>query len=154
MICAFFGHKNVPDGLGGLLEKEIGCIIEIFGSDTAFYVGDKGHFDRLVQLTLTKMKDKYPEIEVYVVLDNIPERDNYFSLPTILPDGFESVPARFAMAHRNKWMTDKCDLAVVYFNDVASNTRKHVDMLKSKNKPIINIADLLAENLDNPFSLC
>ena len=155
MICSFFGHRSVPDGISDLLIKEIRGIIEFFGSDIVFYVGDKGQFDCIVQFSLVTIKEEYPEIEVNVVLDSVPvKKKNYFNLPTILPDIAENVPKRFAMNYRNKWMIDKCDIAVVYFTDVASNTRKHVDMLKRKVKTIINVADMMPQNLDNPLNLC
>ena len=143
MICAFFGHRRVPDGVGEILEKELTAIIETYDSDIVFYVGDKGQFDRIVQNTLVSLKDKYPEIKVYVVLDSIPTEKNYFNLSTVVPETVETAPKRFAMSHRNRWMINECDLAVVYYSDVTGNTRKHVDMLKRKNKTIINIADMM-----------
>ncbi len=144
MVCSFFAHRNIPGGLGQLLKKEISSIIEFAGTDITFYVGDKGHFDRLVQMTLVSLKDKYPDIKVYVILDYIPvKQDNYFGLPTLVPETVEQAPKRFAISHRNRWMINECDLAIVYYYDVTGNTGKHVDMLKRKNKTIINIADMM-----------
>ena len=155
MICSFFGHKKVPDGLGAVLEGELSAMIEYAKSDITFYVGDKGQFDRLVQMTLVSLKDKYPDIKVYVILDYIPVGyKNYFGLPTIVPETVERAPKRFAMSYTNRWMINECDLAVVYYCDVTGNTRKHTDMLRRKNKSLINIADMITENLDNPSNLC
>ena len=53
-----------------------------------------------------------------------------------------------------KRMIDECDIAVVYFTDVASNTRKHIDKLKIRGKTIINLADMMSQNLDNPDFIC
>lgn len=154
MICSFFGHRRVPGNIGELLEREIEALIDYYGGDITFYVGDKGQFDRVAQMKLAKIKEKHPETEIYVILDTIPESDNDFNLPTVLPDGIERVPGRFAMSYRNRWMIDKCEIAIVYFTDVASNTRKHVDLLRNKNKTVINIADMHPFFLDNPISLC
>lgn len=154
MICSFFGHRKVPDGLGVVLETQITAIIEGCKNDVVFYVGDKGQFDRLVQLTLRRLTVRYPEIKAYVVLDTIPEKENCFGLPTLLPEEIEKAPRRFAMAHRNKWMAEICDLAIVYMTDITTNTRKYTDMLKTKNKTIINIADIAPFFLDNPDFMC
>ena len=155
MICSFFGHRNVPDWLGGILEGELKKIIESADSDITFYVGNKGGFDRLVQRMLSLLIKEYPKIKVYVILDYLPsEKENYFGLSAIMPDGFEQAPKRFAMSYRNRWMINECDLAVVYYYDVTGNTRKHVDMLERKNKTIINIADMMPLILDNPSNLC
>ena len=33
---------------------------------------------------------------------------------SILPEGIETVPKRFAINYRNKWMLDKSDIVVTY----------------------------------------
>lgn len=155
MICSFFGHRNVPDWLGGILEKELRDIIESSDSDVTFYVGNKGGFDRLVQRTLALLLKEYPKINVNVVLDYLPsDKEDYLGLSAIMPDGFEKVPKRLAMVHRNKWMISECDFAVVYFTETTGNTRKHIDLLRQKKKTIINIADKISSCLDNPATLC
>ena len=155
MICSFFGHRKVADGLAQVLFRELSAIIETANTDITFYVGDKGQFDRLVQMTLVSLKDKHPDIKVYVILDYIPVGyKNYHGLPTLIPETVERAPKRFAMSYRNRWMINECDLAVVYYYDVTGNTRKHVDMLERKKKTIINIADMMPLILDNPSNLC
>lgn len=155
MICSFFGHRSIPKDIGELIKKSIADLIEAEPSDITFYVGNKGGFDRVVQYSLAQLREKYPEIKVFVVLDYLPvEKDNYFNLPTIMPDGFERVPKRFAMSHRNKWMIEQCDLAIVYCENIPSNTRKYIEMLKRKEKAVINIADMVPFFLDNPDFIC
>ena len=155
MICSFFGHRNVPDWLSGILEDELKKIIESADLDITFYVGNKGGFYHLVQRTLALLLKEYPKISVYVILDYLPsDKEDYFDLPTIMPDGFEKVPNRLAIVHRNEWMINECDFAIVYFTEVSGNTRKHIDLLKRKKKTIINIADMIPFILDNPSNLC
>ena len=155
VICSFFGHRSVPDWLDKILEDELRMIIESFDSDITFYVGNKGEFDRLVQRILSLMMKEYPRITVYVVMDYLPlDKESDFGLSTILPDGFENVPRRLAIVHRNKWMINECDFAVVYFTEIIGNTKKHIDLLKRKNKTVINIADKVSFILDNPSNLC
>ena len=37
-----------------------------------------------------------------------------YSDHTILPDGIEDVPPRFAISYRNKWMLEKADYVITY----------------------------------------
>ena len=155
MICSFFGHRSIPQDIGELIKKSIADLIVATASDITFYVGNKGHFDRAVQYALADLTEKYPKIKAYVVLDYLPDKeDNYFKLPTIMPDGFERVPKRFAISHRNKWMIEQCDLAIVYYENLPVNTRKHIEILERKEIPLINIADMVPFFLDNPDIMC
>ena len=155
VICSFFGHRNIPDCLGQVLKEELRAIIKSADSDITFYVGNKGGFDRLAQRILSVLIKEYPKIKVYVVLDYLSsDKEKCFGLPTIMPDGFENIPRRFAIVHRNKWMINECDFALVYLTEVVGNTRKYVDLLKRKKKTIINIADKMSSCLDNPSNLC
>ena len=144
MICSFFGHRKVNENIYRDLEEEIRSIIIYTNEEIVFYVGNKGSFDFIVQIILKNMIGEYPGIKAYVVLDGLPnEREKDLPLETIVPEGIEEIPKRFAMSFRNKWMIEKCDIAIVFCTDCASNTRKHIDMLKKKRKAIINIADVL-----------
>ena len=57
-ICCFFGHRNAPDSIKPLLEKEIEHLI-INGLADSFYVGNQGNFDMLVYSCLKKLSKKY-----------------------------------------------------------------------------------------------
>lgn len=141
MICAFFGHRSCPFAVEKTLEEEIENVILGADADT-FYVGNKGSYDRVVQSALKNIKDRYPYIKMYIVLDYIPTKKVEFEeFEIIVPDNIENVPKRFAMSHRNKWMVNECDFAVVYCVNTVGNTQKHIDMLRRKGKEVINIAD-------------
>ncbi len=154
MFCSFFGHHNYSlenfDCLSDTLERLVVCE----GVD-GFYVGNKGEFDRAVHLALKKLKWKYPHIKTFLVLDTAAspdlgrlslEESEYMkyikNFELIVPDGIESVPKRYAMSYRNKWMVKECDIAVVYYLYPATNTQRYVDMLIRAGKPFINTADI------------
>ena len=65
------------------------------------------------------MKAKYFDISYNVVLAYMPAKASAECFPyqyeeTILPDGIESVPPRFAISWRNKWMIKEADIVVCY----------------------------------------
>lgn len=72
---------------------------------TVFYVGNNGSFDFMVHRQFEELSQTY-HITNSVVLAYIPgkksEYDDFSN--TILPEGIETVPKRFAISYRNKWM--------------------------------------------------
>ncbi|MBQ8503670.1 MAG: hypothetical protein IJ491_05260 [Clostridia bacterium] len=145
MICAFFGHRSCPFAVEETLEEEIEKLLLSADVDT-FYVGNKGAFDRFVQSALRNIKERYPYIKMFIVLDYIPtQKVEFEGFEIIIPDSIENVPKRFIMSYRNKWMINECDVAIVYCVYTVGNTQRHVDMLKRKGKEIFNIADKIFE---------
>ena len=100
MTCTFFGHRDTPPTVKPLLRQVIMELIEQRGV-TRFYVGNQGNFDAMAHSLLAELAQTYP-IHYDVVLAYLP-KENDPSLDgshTILPDGFEAVPLRFAIDHK------------------------------------------------------
>ena len=100
MTCTFFGHRDTPAQIKPRLRQVIIDLIEHHGI-TQFYVGNQGSFDTMARSLLTELARIYP-IHYAVVLAYLP-KENDRSLDgshTILPDGFEVVPPRFAIDYR------------------------------------------------------
>ena len=64
MTCAFFGHKDSPDSIKPLLEKEIRKLIES-GGYSEFLVGNQGRFDAMAYSTIKRLQTEYPAIHCY-----------------------------------------------------------------------------------------
>ena len=115
-ICTFFGHRFIPDIIEPALRSALADLIENRGVDL-FYVGNHGGFDGMVRRVLRELSKKY-EIRYFVVLAYMPEKrdgsDHEDYSDTILPDGIETVPKRFAITYRNKWMLRGSDYVVTY----------------------------------------
>ena len=125
--CFFIGHREADDRLLPRLELVVDRLIreEVV---RYFYVGGYGGFDRLAAATVRRMKQKYPDITLMLVLQYHPAER-----PTEAPDGFdgtyhpgglESTPKRYAIVRANKIMVDTCDWLVCYVRHGASNSRK------------------------------
>ncbi len=145
MTCCFFGHSNIPNDLKPkLIEK----IEEVLREDpeTDFYVGNHGGFDGLVARTLKEMKKTNPDLNHRIVLAYMPgelrewERQEDY-MDTIYPDGIESVPRKFAITARNKWMVGIADVVICYKTHDFGGAAQFINMAAKRGKRIINLAE-------------
>ena len=59
---------------------------------------------------------------------------------TILPEGIETVPKRFAITYRNKWMLSHADVVVTYITrDSASGAAQFRNLAEKSGKKVINL---------------
>ena len=142
MTCTFFGHRYVPKEIEPTLRSTLIDLIENHGVDL-FYVGNHGDFDAMVRRTLRELSAKYP-IWYHVVLAYMPEKRDEYRLTdysdTILPEGIESVPKRFAITYRNRWMIDKADFVVTYVvHDAASGAAQFKKLAERKGKKVVSL---------------
>ena len=110
MTCTFFGHRDTPKETEPALRLTLIDLIEN-KNVTVFYVGTHGNFDAMVRRQLDDLSKTYP-IKYYVVLAYMPSKNDEPDEHTILPEGIETVPRRFAINYRNKWMLNKSDIVV------------------------------------------
>ena len=143
MTCALFGHKESPDSIKPLLEKEIRKLIENEGYEE-FLVGNQGRFDAMVYTTLKRLQSEYPAIRCYVVLAYMPGRNTEYATidytDTIFPEGLETVPRRFAISRRNKWIVENSNAVICYVNHTWGGAYQAVILAEKKNLSIINLA--------------
>ncbi len=142
LICTFFGHRRVPQYIESELRDTIIKLIEQNNVDM-FYVGNHGGFDGMVRRVLKELAEKY-DITYYVVLAYMPGKKDEFGYDdysnTILPDGIESVPKRFAITYRNKWMIEQSDYVITYVtNHIGSGAAQFKETAEKKGKIVINI---------------
>jgi hypothetical protein len=64
---------------------------------------------------------------------------------TILPEGIENVPKRFAISFCNKWMVGKADFIISYVEHDWGGAAKFSNMAKRKGKKVINIAEIFSK---------
>ncbi len=142
MTCTFFGHRRVPKEIEPTLRSTLIDLIE--NRDVKlFYVGNNGEFDSMVLRQLQDLSKSY-QITYHVVLAYMPEKQREFDATdyseTILPDGIETVPKRFAIDYRNKWMIHQSDYVVTHVtNDIGSGAAKYKRLAEKDNGFILNI---------------
>ena len=135
----FFRASRLP----GYTERKILAAIraQVETGTTSFYVGNQGHFDRMALSCLRIIKREYPDLTYAVVLAYLPtEPDLYEPDETVLPEGIETVPNRFAIDFRNRWMIDHADNVIAYVTHSWGGAAKHLKSAENKRKTIINLA--------------
>ena len=110
-ICTFFVHRDSPEELMPELRCEVEKLIRS-GEAQIFYVGNQGRFDGMALRVLREMKERYPFIRYAVVLAYLPT-GKAGQEETFLPEGIETVPRRFAISFRNRWMLRQAQSVIV-----------------------------------------
>ena len=142
--CFFIGHSDAPDALRPLLDITIERCIVIY-QISQYVVGHYGNFDRLVTSALVEAKRIHPEIQLLCLTPYHPP-ERVVELPpefdgTLYPEGMETVPRQFAIAHANRYMVDHCDRLVAYVFRDGSNAGKVLRRAKKNGTVIDNLAE-------------
>ena len=92
---------------------------------------------------LLELSGKYL-IRYNVVLAYMPEKRDEYRLTdysdTILPEGIETAPKRFAINYRNKWMIEQSDFVVTYVvHDAASGAAQFKRLAEKRKKMMIEL---------------
>ncbi len=137
MVCTFFGHRDAPSEIKQSLGEAIVKLIEVNNVDV-FYVGNNGHFDRMVREILREFKKIY-SINYYVALAYIPKKDEYEDYSdTVFFDELSTVPSRFRIIARNKIMLKRSDYVVTYVKYIG-NARNFKELAEKQGKILINL---------------
>ena len=141
MTVTFFGHKDTPKEIEPTLRTTLVDLIENHGA-IKFYVGNNGNFDTMVRRQLENLSQAYP-ITYNVVLAYLPtkksEYDDYTN--TILPEGIETAPKRFAISWRNKWMIEQADIVVTYVTHSFGGAAQFKAMAERQGKMVIELSE-------------
>ena len=140
MTCTFFDHSDAPEAVKPPLKA---AIIELIEKEnvTKFYVGNHGNFDRMAISILSELA-KIRCIRFYVVLAYQPtEKDADYLAHTVLPDGIETVPPRFAINYRNKFMLENADFVITYVTHSWGGAAKFKQMAEKKHRRIIELGE-------------
>ena len=141
MTVTFFGLKDTPKEIEPTLRATLVDLIENHGA-TEFYVGNNGNFDTMVRRQLENLSQTYP-ITYNVVLAYIPTKKNEYEdhSNTILPEGIETVPKRFAISYRNKWMVEQSDVVVTYVTHSFGGAAQFKTMAERQGKTVIELSE-------------
>ena len=140
MICTFFGHRDTPEEAKQLIHNVLVDLIE--NNDvTDFYVGYNGRFDVMVFNKLKELSELYP-IKYSVVLSCVPTSEKYphdVTECSLLPDGIEDVPKRFAISYRNKWLIEQSQFVVTYISRSFGGACQFRNLALRKGKKVIDL---------------
>ena len=135
--CTFFGHRDCPETIKPKIRAAVIDLIENHGV-TMFYVGNQGNFDHMVRSVLKEVTTAYPEAGYAVALAYMPSTTKVDDFSdTMLPDGIEKVPKRFAIHWRNKWMIDRAGYVVTYVVRPYGGAAKVLALVKQKGDMVV-----------------
>lgn len=149
LSCTFFGHRDCPASIRSLLRAVLINLIETEGV-TSFFVGNQGAFDAAVQSVLRDLQSQYPAITCTVVFAYMPRKPEPYGLATMLPEGIEKVPKRFAISWRNRWMLDHADCVVIYVTHAWGGAAQFAARARKQGKRVYPLGE---ESVGHPQAL-
>ena len=108
---------------------------------TTFYLGGYGAFDSLAASILREQKKQYPQIELVLVLAYLNTERNTSGYDSTVYPPLETVPRRFAISHRNRWMVESADVVVAYVLHDWGGAATTLRCVRQKKKQIISYRD-------------
>lgn len=151
MTVAFFGHGNAPRDIEPSLEQTIIRLIEE-NENITFLVGTHGNFDGMARTVLVRLAPRYSLMKYRIVLAYLPvkrEGNRFEGLPTMLPEGIENVPKKYAISYRNDYMVKECDTVICYITHAWGGAAQFTEKAEKMSKTIINLANRMTRTYKN-----
>lgn len=141
MIVTLCGHAQISQVEE--VEKWLYAVSEslIEQGAVTFYLGGYGAFDGLAASVLREQKKRYPQIELVLVLAYLNDRRDTSGYDRTVYPPLETVPRRFAISHRNRWMVEASDVVVAYVLHDWGGAATTLRCAKQKAKQIISYCD-------------
>ena len=144
--CFLFGHADTPHSILPVLEAAVEKHHFNYGI-YHFYIGNRGNFDRLAATAVMRVKQRHPDIRMYLLLAYHPAER-----PVDLWDGFdgsyypplENTPRQYAIVRANQYMVDHSDCLICYARHIG-NTRNLLEYAQRRQKAPHLIIENLAE---------
>ena len=142
--CTFFGHRECPDSIKSQLYEVLTELITEFGV-SMFFVGNQGQFDAIVRNVLRQLQEEYTWIDYAVVLAYMPgvKQEYEDDSDTMLPEGIELVPPRYAISWRNNWMLKQADYVVSYITHSWGGAAQFAQKAAKQGKTVVELQPLL-----------
>lgn len=151
LTCCFTGHRVLEENVKKV-EKKLERAIEDLVREgvRCFAAGGAQGFDTLAALTVLRLRERWPDIELKLVL---PCRDQAKSWPRLDQERYDWIRARAdsvsyvseryhrgCMHMRNRQLVDMSSRCVCYLTKPTGGTKYTVGYCKTKGVPVINIA--------------
>lgn len=148
--CCFAGHGKIY--LDKSLELKVyeKCeeLIKNYGV-TEFWAGNYGAFDHLAARVVRRLKEKYPNIELDLVIPYITESINQYKEKydkdydyILMADMPENTPTKYKILKCNQYMVDCSDYLMAYVNYSFGGAVKTLEYAqRKKHIEIFNLGD-------------
>lgn len=151
--ACFTGHRLLPrEQLPIITQKLENIISELYPKGVIFYgSGGALGFDTLAGFTVLRLKERYPDIKLIMVLPcrnqdsrwQQPDRDKYRELlgradkTVFLQEHYDDD----CMLRRNRHLVDNSGICIAYLNKKSGGTFYTVNYAQRNGKRLINLAD-------------
>lgn len=151
--CCFTGHRKIPTAQYQSIVSEVEITIEKMIKDgyKFFYAGGALGFDTIAENAVLKLKKKYPEICLILILP-CPSQAKYWSEGE--KKDYENIKlqadkvvftsetyTRSCMLKRNRQLVDSSSACICYLTKISGGTFYTANQAAKSNLTIINIAD-------------
>lgn len=140
--CTFFGHRDCTEAIQPALQDAIHHMISHQGVNH-FYVGHQGKFDQMAFSALQALEHSFPWIRYEIVLAYLPQKENWreesWLAHTMLPDGIEQVPKRFAIVYRNNWLLEHADHIIAAIDHPWGGAAQFVRKAERMGKQVLHL---------------
>ena len=146
MIITFCGHsdytptKQDEKKLLDILEEKVGDL------PADLYLGGYGSFDQFALVCGRKYRALHPLVKLYFISPYLTEQYHKNRLREIEHDydgiifpPLETVPGRYAILHRNRWMIERADLLISHVTRSFGGARQTLDHARRKKKDILEL---------------
>lgn len=145
MILTFCGHSDFRPTVA--LEKTLLSVLEdhVGNAQADFFLGGYGNFDTFAFRVGQCYQKTHPNVTLVFVTPYL--HDPHFSeraqaYGTVLYPPLESVPPRFAISRRNKYMVEKSDLVIGFITRSRGGAYQTYDHAVRKGKKTVNLAEV------------
>ncbi len=137
MLVTFCGHSSIKarEQVEIWLAQVLRQLIE--QGATIFYVGGYGAVDELANSVLVSLKQEYLAIKIVLVLAYLNKKIDTVRYTDTMYPPLETVPKKYAIARRNKWMVQESDVVVAYVIYPVGGATKTLEYAKQKKKQIV-----------------
>ena len=147
MIVTFFGHahfiptKEYEQKLFDLLERRVG------DQAADMYLGGYGEFDDFAYTCCKRYQEKHPNTKLVFVTPYLSDTylHNYSEMQGktydfILYPEIETIPKRYAITYRNRYMIEKADFVIAYVMHAYGGAYKAYEYAVKRKKEVLNLA--------------
>ena len=121
MIVSFCGHRHIFDNKNELKTKVMDILDKYSDiKDLVFLCGAYGDFDKIGYACACKIKEKNPDAKIVLVTpyyDSLyiaNKKELYPLVDEVYYPNLESVPKKYCILERNKYIIDESDLVICY----------------------------------------
>ncbi len=148
MIVTFCGHADFCET--ATYETQVLSFLEEHIGDrpSQMYLGGYGNFDEFLYRCCKKYKSMHPNTSLILVTPYLTNKNldyDHKKYDCILYPELETVPLRYAISHRNRYMVNEADYVIAYIAHDWGGAYTTYKYAKSKGKPIFNLADLASQ---------